>query len=86
MCSVQGSERPADLIIFDKVFIIATLHSIINFQGKHSLGLCFSILTKHYNHLKYLQKQNKTKILTMTNSEYSNGGPDICIFKENNAI
>lgn len=43
MCSGQGSEMPADLIKFDKVFIIATLHSIINFQGKQSRSVFFNL-------------------------------------------
>lgn len=38
MCSVQESEVPVDVIKFDKLFIIATLDSLISFQQKRNLG------------------------------------------------
>lgn len=61
MYNVQGSEVLIDVIKFDDVFIIATLNSIINLQGNDNLGQCFSILTKHYGHLRHKTK-TKTKI------------------------
>lgn len=80
-CNVQGSDISLDAIKFDKVFIIATLHSIISLQWNQSVGQYFSILTK---------PRGKKKYLTMTNSESESlsvtSPPNFFYFPRKNAV